>query len=85
MFINFVTFEIFLLKYGRLIELCKPVHMKYNVAVTKVFGRNMEAIVCDTLQTARNCIQYIKEQLLDAETFLPLDYIKVKPLDEKLR
>ena len=33
---------------GRLINLCEPSHKKYNVAVTKVLGRNMEAIVVET-------------------------------------
>jgi structural maintenance of chromosome 1 len=37
----------------------------------------MEAIVVDTEETARNCIQYLKEQMLEPETFLPLNYLKV--------
>lgn len=45
----------------------------------------MEAIVVDTEKTARMCIQYLKENLLDPETFLPLDYIQTKPLKERLR
>ena len=35
--------------------------------------------------TARRCIQYLKEQMLEPETFLPLDYLQVKPLKERLR
>lgn len=45
----------------------------------------MEAIVVDTERTGRSCIQYLKEQMLEAETFLPLDYIDAKPLKERLR
>lgn len=45
----------------------------------------MEAIVVDTEKTARQCIQYLKEQYLEPETFLPLDYIQAKPLKERLR
>merc|ERR1712241_1009727 len=39
----------------------------------------------DTEQTARQCIQYLKDQMLEPETFLPLDYIQAKPLKERLR
>ena len=45
----------------------------------------MEAIVVDTEKTARQCVQYLKDQMLDPETFLPLDYIQAKPLKERLR
>ncbi|KAK9504798.1 hypothetical protein O3M35_008983 [Rhynocoris fuscipes] len=71
--------------YDRMINMCHPQHKKYNVAVTKVLGKYMEAIVVDTEKTARQCIQYLKENLLDPETFLPLDYIQTKPLKERLR
>ncbi|UYV72660.1 SMC1B [Cordylochernes scorpioides] len=71
--------------YDRLVNMCEPTHKRYNVALTKVLGKNMEAIVVDTERTGRLCIQYLKEQMLDAETFLPLDYIDAKPLKERLR
>ena len=58
---------------------------KYNVAITKQLGRYMEAIVVDTESTTRQCIQYLKDQMLEPETFLPLDYIQAKPLKERLR
>ena len=58
---------------------------KYNVAITKQLGRYMEAIVVDTESTARQCIQYLKDQMLEPETFLPMDYIQAKPLKERLR
>ena len=45
----------------------------------------MEAIVVDTEKTARQCVQFLKDQMLDPETFLPLDYIQAKPLKERLR
>ncbi|XP_054718962.1 structural maintenance of chromosomes protein 1A-like [Uloborus diversus] len=71
--------------YDRLVNMCQPIHKRYNVAITKVLGKNMEAIVVDTERTGRSCIQYLKEQMLEAETFLPLDYIDAKPLKERLR
>ncbi|CAM4678176.1 unnamed protein product [Leuciscus chuanchicus] len=71
--------------YGRLIDLCQPTQKKYQIAVTKVLGKNMDAIIVDSEKTGRDCIQYIKEQRGEPETFLPLDYLDVKPTDEKLR
>ncbi|TSX72106.1 Structural maintenance of chromosomes protein 1A [Bagarius yarrelli] len=71
--------------YGRLIDLCQPTQKKYQIAVTKVLGKNMDAIIVDSEKTGRDCIQYIKEQRGEPETFLPLDYLEVRPTDEKLR
>ena len=41
---------------------------RYSVAVTKVIGKNMEAVVVDQEKTARDCIQFLKEQVLDCQT-----------------
>ncbi|KAG5282164.1 hypothetical protein AALO_G00052920 [Alosa alosa] len=70
--------------YGRLIDLCQPTQKKFQIAVTKVLGKNMDAIIVDSEKMGRDCIQYIKEQRGEPETFLPLDYLEVKPTDEKL-
>ena len=71
--------------FGRLVDHCEPVHRKYQLAITKVMGKSMDAIVVDTERTARECIQFMKEQHLAAETFYPLDYIDAPQLDERLR
>ncbi|RWS29829.1 structural maintenance of chromosomes protein 1A-like protein 2 [Leptotrombidium deliense] len=71
--------------YDRMLNLCKPIHKRYNMAITRVMGKSMEAIVVDSERTARLCIQYLKDQMMEPETFLPLDYIEVKPLKERLR
>lgn len=71
--------------YDRMINMCHPVHKRYNVAITKVLGKYMEAIVVDSEKTARLCIQYLKDHQLDPETFLPIDYLQTKPLKERLR
>lgn len=68
----------FLSQYGRLIDLCQPTQKKYQIAVTKVLGKNMDAIIVDSEKTGRDCIQYIKEQRGEPETFLPLDYLEVR-------
>ena len=72
-------------QHGRLIDQCEPSHKKYQVAITKVLGKYMDAIVCDSEKTAKDCIQYMKEQRIEPETFLPLDYLDVRNVNEKLR
>ncbi|KAG9271969.1 structural maintenance of chromosomes protein 1B [Astyanax mexicanus] len=71
--------------YGRLVDLCQPIHKKYQLAVTKVFGRYMNAIVVSSAKVARDCIQFIKEERAEPETFLPIEYLDVNPLNERLR
>ncbi|XP_078076219.1 structural maintenance of chromosomes protein 1B-like [Mustelus asterias] len=71
--------------YGRLVDLCHPIHKKYQLAVTKVFGRYINAIVVATEKTARDCIRYLKEERAEPETFLALDYLDIKPINEQLR
>lgn len=71
--------------YGRLVDLCEPVHKRYAVAITKVLGKYMDAIVVDTEKTGRDCIQYMKEQMIRRETYLPLDTLKAKPINDQLR
>ncbi|TSS60401.1 Structural maintenance of chromosomes protein 1B [Bagarius yarrelli] len=71
--------------YGRLMDLCQPIHKKYQLAVTKVFGQYMNAIVVSSTKVARDCIQIIKEERAERETFLPIDNLDVKPLNERLR
>ena len=36
---------------------------RYSLAITKVLGRNMDAIVVDSEKTGRDCIQYLREQV----------------------
>ncbi|XP_037539213.1 structural maintenance of chromosomes protein 1B [Nematolebias whitei] len=71
--------------FGRLSDLCSPIHKKYQLAVTKVFGNNMNAIVVTSEKVARECICFIKEERAEPEMFLPIDYLVVKPLNERLR
>ncbi|CAG9764910.1 unnamed protein product [Ceutorhynchus assimilis] len=71
--------------FDRMINMCQPIHKRYNVAITKVLGKYMEAIVVDNEHTGRQCIKYLKEQMLDPETFLPLTYLQTKPVKDRLR
>nr|XP_004564522.3 structural maintenance of chromosomes protein 1B [Maylandia zebra] len=71
--------------YGRLSDLCSPIHKKYQLAVTKVFGRYMNAIVVASEKVACECIAFIKEERRGRETFLPIDNLILSPLNERLR
>ncbi|XP_072001410.1 structural maintenance of chromosomes protein 1B [Engystomops pustulosus] len=71
--------------FGRLFELCHPIHKKYQLAATKVFGKYMNSIVVSAEKVARDCIRFLKEERAEPETFLALDYLEMKPINEKLR
>ncbi|KAF6121840.1 structural maintenance of chromosomes 1B [Phyllostomus discolor] len=71
--------------FGRLLDLCHPIHKKYQLAVTKLFGQYMVAIVVTSEKVARDCIRFLKEERAEPETFLALDYLDVKPINERLR
>ncbi|XP_069870600.1 structural maintenance of chromosomes protein 1B-like [Dipodomys merriami] len=71
--------------FGRLLDLCHPIHKKYQLAVTKVFGRYMVAIIVTSEKVARDCIRFLKEERAEPETFLALDYLDIKPINERLR
>ena len=71
--------------HGKLIHLCKPIQRKYNVPVTVVMGGAMDNVIVDTEKIGIDCIKYLREHHAGTCTFLPLDTIKVSPIDEQLR
>lgn len=71
--------------YDRLKNLCQPIHPKYHLAITRVLLKHLDSIVVDTEVTARKCIQYLNDQRIDRETFLPLNYLRIHPIRESLR
>ncbi|KAJ3113857.1 Structural maintenance of chromosomes protein 1 [Phlyctochytrium bullatum] len=77
--------KIFTGVYGRLSELCKPTQRKFDIAVSTILGKNMDSIIVDTEKTGIDCIQYLREQRIGVATFLPLDTLNVKPVNEKYR
>lgn len=70
---------------GRVIDLCKPTQRKYDLAISTVLGRNADAVIVDQEKTAFDCIEYLRNQRLGQATFLPLDTLQVKPLNDRLR
>ncbi|KAJ3184408.1 Structural maintenance of chromosomes protein 1 [Gaertneriomyces sp. JEL0708] len=71
--------------HGRVVDLCKPTQRKYQLAISIILGRNLDSIVVDSEKTAIECIDYLREQRIGKATFLPLDTIKPKSVNERLR
>lgn len=71
--------------HGQVSQICKPRDKKYNTAISIVMGRFFEAVVVDVEKTGKDCIEYLKEQRQPAMTFVPLESIRVKPIQERLR
>ncbi|KAJ7637228.1 hypothetical protein B0H17DRAFT_1107250, partial [Mycena rosella] len=70
---------------GRVVDLCKPSQRKYETAVQVVLGWNIDAIVVDTEKIAIDCIEYMRNQRIGQATFIPLDTIQAKPINDKFR
>jgi len=70
---------------GRLVDLCKPVQRKYNMAVTVATGKHMDALVVTDYKTGQDCIQYLRDSRSGSAQFIPLDKIRVKPINERFR
>lgn len=71
--------------YGKLFDLCKPTKAKFNLAVTVALGKNMDAIVVENQSVAQTCLEYLKENKVGVYTFLPLENLKAKEIDNDLR
>ncbi|KAG0024998.1 Structural maintenance of chromosomes protein 1 [Podila clonocystis] len=71
--------------HGRVTDLCKPTQRKYDAAISVILGRHMDAIIVDRQKTAIDCIQLLREQRSGHATFLPLDTLSVKPVNDRLR
>lgn len=71
--------------HGRMTELCRPLQKKFNLAVTVAMGRFMDAVVVEDESTGKECIKYLKEQRLPPQTFIPLQSIRVKQINERSR
>lgn len=69
---------------GRLVDLCIP-QERYRNAVTVALGKNLEAVVVDTTETALSCVRYLKEQRLVSMTFIPLNNVQGREVDDRIR
>uniref|UniRef100_A0A7S4VE94 Structural maintenance of chromosomes protein n=1 Tax=Alexandrium monilatum TaxID=311494 RepID=A0A7S4VE94_9DINO len=70
--------------HGRVVDLCQPTQKRLHVAVNVALGKFLDAIIVDTTEAARRCVKYLKERMLPPMTFLPLNDLRVPPLDPRL-
>eukprot|EP00434_Breviolum_minutum_P000424 symbB.v1.2.000360.t1/scaffold10.1/size534768/13 len=73
---------------GRVVNLCQHVQKKYRVAVNVALGNYMDAVITDSIQHARQCVQHLKDRMMEPLTFLPLDNLRAAEgarLQEALR
>ncbi len=69
--------------YGTIAEL-GTCNQKYITALEIAGGAGFTYIVVDSQDTAQRCIEYLKENHLGRVTFVPLDKIIPKPLENRL-
>lgn len=70
---------------GRLTDLCRPTQRRYDIAISTVLGRNIDAIIVDSERTAKDCIEYMREQRSGIATFLPIETLSVQSINADLR
>lgn len=71
--------------HGKLLDLCEPTQKKYELAIATALGRNADAIVVNHESTAMECIEYLRTQRAGQATFIPLDTVQTKPINDRLR
>ena len=71
--------------HGRYRDLCRPKQKKWETAVSTLLGWHLDAIIVDTERTAKECIQYLKEQKIGQFTFIPLDTITIQAVNQNLK
>ncbi|CAG5090215.1 Similar to SMC1A: Structural maintenance of chromosomes protein 1A (Homo sapiens) [Cotesia congregata] len=71
--------------FGRMYQVCEPIHNRYKIPMAKVFGHFFSAIIVDTRKTAMKCVEILEQSCLTYEKFLPLDSLDAPVLQERLR
>lgn len=75
----------YLIQLGRLTNLCRVKSKQFEIAITKILGNNMDAIIVDTTKTATECVAYVKVQYSGDRypaiaTYIPMDRLRQKTL-----
>ncbi|EFJ43425.1 structural maintenance of chromosomes protein 1 [Volvox carteri f. nagariensis] len=71
--------------YGKLVTLAKPIQSRYQLALSVAMQRDLDSVVVNNEATASQCIQILRDEKKPTMNFLPLDFLKVKPVNERLR
>ena len=67
---------------GRVTELARVSHARYNLALAVVLGRDLDGVVCDTKATAQECIAWLRANQVAPIQFFPLDTVRPKARPE---
>jgi len=70
--------------FGRVVKLCNPVQKRFRVAVNVALNGHLDAVVTQTVDGARSCVQHLKDGMMAPLTFLPLDNLKSMVMDRRL-
>ncbi|GIL86373.1 hypothetical protein Vretimale_11686 [Volvox reticuliferus] len=73
------------LVFGKLVTLAKPIQNRYQLALSVAMQRDLDSVVVNNEATALQCIQVLRDEKKPIMNFLPLDFLKVKPINERLR
>ncbi len=57
----------------------------YSLALEVAAGGRLQSIVVDSDGTAQRCIEFLKEQKIGVATFLPLNKVKARQTDERIK
>lgn len=70
---------------GKLIDLCSPIHKKFEDALGIILGKNTNSIVVERESVARDCIKFLKDKRATPMTFIPLDSIVTKSIPDVVK
>lgn len=70
--------------HGRVLDLCEAADSRYRVAINVAVGGFLDGVVTDTASGAKDCIQHLKVKMQESMTFLPLDNLRIQPLDRRI-
>ena len=71
--------------HGRVPDLAKVLQRRYYLALAVVMGNHMSSVIVENERAATECIELLKQERMSPLEFLPLDTIRLKPLNERLR
>lgn len=55
------------------------------MALTVAIGRHLDALVVNDYKTGQDCMKFLRESRLRTGSFIPVDKIRVKPINERFR
>ena len=64
--------------HGRVTELASATSSKYNIALAVLLGRDMDSVIVDSENVAKDCIKFLKDTHVPPMTFYPLPTIRVR-------